>query len=99
MLLRSYHEAGNESRIYEEEGALAALETAGYDIELAGAWLLGNDAAIMVSAQTNADLQALLDGTRRERLIEDMARAMLGRDNALEYSRRLLDQFTNGFAA
>lgn len=98
-LLRGYHEAGNESRIYEEEAALAALEAAGYDIELAGAWLLGNDAAAMVSAQTNTDLQALLNGTRRERLIEDMARAMLGRDNVLESSHRLLEQFTNGFNA
>lgn len=96
-LLRSYHEAGNESRIYEEDGALAALETAGYDIELAGAWLLGNDAAAMVSAQTSTALRALLAGTKRERLIEDMARSMLGRDNALEYSHRLLEQFTNGF--
>lgn len=99
LLLRSYHEAGNESRIYEEEGALAALETAGYDIELAGAWLLGKDAAVMVSAQTYTGLQALMNGTKRERLIEDMARAMLGRDNALEYSRRLLEQFTSGFTA
>lgn len=98
-LLRNYHEAGNESRIYEEEGALAALEAAGYDIELAGAWLLGNDAAVMVSAQTNTGLQALLNGTKRERLIEDMARAMLGKDDALEYSHRLLEQFTNGFTA
>lgn len=98
-LLRSYYEAGNESRIYEEEGALAALETAGYDIELAGAWLLGNDAAVMVSAQTNTDLEILLNGIKRERLIADMARAMLGRDDALGYSHRLLEQFTNGFTA
>lgn len=96
-LLRCYHEAGNENRIYEEAAALAALETAGYDIELAGAWLLGSDAAAMASVQTNTDLQALLNGTRRERLIADMARAMLGRDNALEYSHRLLEQFNNGF--
>ena len=98
-LLRSYHEAGNESRIYGEEGGLAALETAGYDIELAGAWLLGNDAAAMVSAQTNRDLRGMLTGTKRRRLIEDMARAMLGRDEALEYSHRLLEHFTNGFIA
>ncbi|MBZ0095660.1 MAG: nucleotidyl transferase AbiEii/AbiGii toxin family protein [Sulfuricella sp.] len=98
-LLRGYHEAGNESRIYEEEGALAALETAGYDIELAGAWLLGNDAAAMVSAQTSRDLIELLTGTKRSRLVEDTARAMLGKDNALEYSHRLLEQFTNGFIA
>ncbi len=96
-LLRGYHEAGNESRIYEEEGALAELEAAGYDIELAGAWLLGKDAAVMVSSRTNADLRDLLNETKRGRLIEDMARAMLGKDNALEYSHRLLEQFTNGF--
>lgn len=99
LLLRGYHEAGNENRIYEEEGALAALEKARYDIELAGAWLLGNDAAAMVSAQTNTDLEILLNGIKRERLIADMARAMLGRDDALEYSHRLLEQFTNGFTA
>ncbi len=98
-LLRSYHQAGNESRIYEEEGALTALEAAGYDIELAGAWLLGIDAAAMVSAQTNTNLRNLLTGIKRERLIEDMARSMLGKEDALEYSRRLLDQFTSGFTA
>lgn len=98
-LLRGYHEAGNESRIYEEEDALAALETAGYDIELAGAWLLGKDASVMVSAQTNADLRGLLNGTKNRRLIADMARAMLGKDNALDYSQRLLEQFTHGFTA
>jgi predicted nucleotidyltransferase len=99
LLLRSYHEAGNENRIYEEAAALAALEAAGYDIELGGAWLLGSDAAAIVSAQTNTELQALLSGARRGRLIEDMARAVLGRENAMAYSRRLLEQFTNGFTA
>ena len=99
LLLRSYSDAGNASRIYEEAAALKALETAGYDIELAGAWLLGNDVLAMASAQTNTDLQALLNGSKRERLIADMTRAMLGRDNAMEYSHRLLEQFTNGLTA
>lgn len=99
LLLRGYHEADNENRIYEEETALKALETAGYDIELAGAWLLGNDVLAMVATQTNLDLRSLLTGTKSRRLIEDMARAMLGRDNAMEYSHRLLEQFTNGFTA
>ncbi|MDX8386598.1 MAG: nucleotidyl transferase AbiEii/AbiGii toxin family protein [Gallionella sp.] len=98
-LLRSYHEAGNVERIYEENPALVVLEAVGYDIELAGAWLLGNDVAAMTSSQTNNNLQALLDGPRKKHLIEDMARAMLGKDNAMEYSHRLLDQFINGFAA
>lgn len=99
LLLRNYSDAGNESRIYEEASALAALEAAGYDLELAGAWLLGSDAAAMVSAQTRADLEALLSGPKREKLIKDMARAMLGRDDAMEYSYRLLEQFTHGFTA
>jgi predicted nucleotidyltransferase len=98
-LLRSYHEAGNENRIYGEEAALKALETVGYDIELAGAWLLGNDVLAMASAQTNTDLRALLTGTKSRRLIEDMTRAMPGRENAMEYSQRLLEQFTDGFNA
>lgn len=99
LLLRSYSDAGNATRIYEEASALAALETAGYDLELAGAWLLGSDAAFMASAQTNADLDALLSGPKREKLIEDMARAMLGRQDAMDYSHRLLEQFTKGFTA
>jgi predicted nucleotidyltransferase len=99
LLLRSYYEAGNASRIYEEASALAALEAAAYDLELAGAWLLGSDAAVMVSPQTNADLEALLHGLRRQKLVEDMARAMLGRHDALDYSHRLLEQFTKGFTA
>jgi predicted nucleotidyltransferase len=99
LLLRNYSDAGNANRIYEEASALAVLESAGYDLELAGAWLLGNDAAAMVSPQTNADLEALLYGSKRQKLIEDMARAMLGRHDALDYSHRLLEQFTNGFTA
>ena len=99
LLLRSYNEVGNASRIYEEANALAALEAAGYDLELAGAWLLGNDAAVISSAQTNKDLEALLHGPKREKLIEDMARAMLARHDALKYSHRLLEQFTKGFTA
>ena len=97
--MRSYNEAGNASRIYEEASAIAALEAVGYDLELAGAWLLGSDAAVMVAPQTNADLNALLHGPKKEKLIEDMARAMLGRHDALDYSRRLLEQFTKGFSA
>jgi len=99
LLLRSYSDAGNASRIYEEASAIAALEAVGYDLELAGAWLLGHDAAAMVAAQTTADLEALLNGAKRQRLIEDMARAMLGRHDALDYSQRLLEQFTKGFTA
>ena len=99
LLLRSYNEAGNTNRIYEEPRAVAALEAVEYDPELAGAWLLGSDVAAMASETTRTELEALLNGTKRNRLIEDMARAMLGRADSLKYSDRLLEQFTKGFTA
>lgn len=98
-LLRSYHEAGNENRIYEEARALAALEAVGYDPELAGAWLLGRDAATMASESTIASLETLLIASTKERLIEDMARAMKGQADAMHDASLLLEQFTQGFTA
>lgn len=98
-LLRGYSDAGNQSRIYEDQAAIAALAVVNYDVELAGAWLLGKDASDMASDTTKHEILSLITGTRRRRLIEDMARAMLGRDDALEYAERLLQQFTDGFTA
>ncbi len=41
-LLRHYSDAGNQDRLYDEEGeALASFD---FDVERAGAWLLGSDA-------------------------------------------------------
>jgi len=98
-LLRSYHEAGNENRIYEDAGALAALEAVEYDPELAGAWLLGNDVAAMASKSTAMGLEALLNAATKDHLVEDMSRAMKRREDSLDYAYRLLEQFTKGFAA
>ena len=98
-LLRSYHEAGNAPRIYEDADALAVLETADYDPELAGAWLLGKDVAAMASPATVAGLATLLNGATSNRLIEDLARAMRGREDAMDYAARLLAQLTLGLTA
>lgn len=43
LLLRTYHDAGNTDRLFDEEDRL--LEAVAYDIELAGPRLLGKDAA------------------------------------------------------
>lgn len=95
-LLRCYNEAGNTDRIYDD--AASALEEAGYDIELAGAWLLGKDAACITSPETATKLIALLEG-EQYRLTIDMARAMQGKEDALDYASKLLEQFTKGFTA
>lgn len=98
-LLRGYSEAGNQDRIYEDEAAIVELEAAAYDTELVGAWLLGKDAAEMASEETHSEILALINSPRRRRLEEDMARSMLGLADPLDYSERLLKQFTNGLAA
>ena len=95
MLFRQYHEAGNQNRIYED--AIEALEAAGYDIELAGAWLLGNDVYAVSSSETRSQLAALFTKHALvDRLVIDMSRAIRMRDDAVDNSRALLDQFIKG---
>jgi predicted nucleotidyltransferase len=95
-LLRQYHEAGNTERIFEEE--TSALEAVDYDIELAGAWLLGRDASTLASKQTREQISNLLNDTPlTRRMVDDMARALLARDDALDYANTLLEQFRKGF--
>ena len=93
-LLGDYPAAGNLERIYED--ATDALEAAGYDVELAGAWLLGRDAAHMALPETLAGLVDILNGNKRRRLLEDMARTFRGKDDPVGYATRLLDQFASG---
>ena len=95
-LLRQYTEAGNLDRVYAE--AVTALEAVGYDIELAGAWLLGRDTAALTMADTRAQLNELFaTASLMERLVTDMSRALRARDDALDYSATLLAQFLKGF--
>lgn len=96
-LLRQYNEAGNQDRIYGD--AATALEAIGYDIELAGAWLLGHDASALSSPETRSQLNRLFaDPSLMDRLVTDMSRALRAHENALDYSRILLEQFLKGFA-
>lgn len=94
-LLRQYNDAGNQDRVYKDA---SSLEAVGYDIELVGAWLLGRDASAMSSPETHGELAALLtEPSLIERLQDDMSRALLVREDALDYSKRLLAQFIKGF--
>jgi predicted nucleotidyltransferase len=97
-LLRRYHEAGNQDRIYED--ASTVLESVDYDIELSGAWLLGRDVATISSPEIRNELGQLLNDTKlTDRLITDMSRAIRVHDDALEYAKVLLEQFSKGFTA
>jgi predicted nucleotidyltransferase len=95
-LCRYYADAGTLERLYEE--ALPILPTVGFDVELASAWLLGTDTAVTTSYQTRVQLETLLSDVRiSERLVNDMAKALRRREDAVAYATQLLDQFTRGF--
>ena len=55
-LLQEYGDAGNEDRLFGDE--LNVLEAEGYDLELAGAQLIGRDAAGVIAEDTRRRVRA-----------------------------------------
>lgn len=93
-LLRTYNETGNEDRIYDLP-AQEDLEAMNYDQELMGAWLLGYDVAAIADKKTIETMAGLID-EKKEKLIVQMAKSMLGYDGALETVDTLLSSFIQG---
>jgi predicted nucleotidyltransferase len=67
-VITTYADAGNLDRLYDNE--IRFLERSGFDLELAGAALLGFDACTLCSAETLAKVRRLL-GTANS--IEELA--------------------------
>jgi predicted nucleotidyltransferase len=93
QLMTNYAAAGNIGRLYEAEFDL--LEAAGYDPEIAGACLLGKDAARLSGAQTRARLLAILERAH-ERLTVDMAKSIRHAANARTRVQARLERFSAG---
>ena len=75
FLLRNYHSAGNAGRLFDD--ALPLMESCGFDIELAGAALLGHDTRLMVEKPTlGAMLDVLNDPGKRDRMTVHMSRSL-----------------------
>lgn len=95
-LLVNHADAGNLDRIYDEE--LPLLEAAGYDLELAGAQLLGRDAARICEQETRRQISAVLCS---DRLIDQLMRQMnqTGFDAEVQAERISdpLNRFSTGF--
>jgi predicted nucleotidyltransferase len=71
-LLTAYADAGNLDRIYDQE--LDLLEAVGFDLDLAGAELLGRDVAGIGSSQVMDQIRTLVTSEpNRERLVRHMA--------------------------
>lgn len=94
-LLRTYHQADNADRIYEIPEP-EVLEAINYNPELMGAWLLGYDVAA-IADQSTIDAIAELINSKKENLIMQMAKSLLGNENAIDAAVALLNSFTKGF--
>lgn len=98
LIARHYYDAGNLDRLYETESAL--LQEVGFDPELAGAMLLGKDAAAICQASTAQLIMSILvDPQWRQRLIDQLLRTTLlsGDGTASVRLESYLDAFHHGF--
>jgi len=98
LILRHYAEAGNIARLYDEESALAQEEE--YELEYAGARLLGRDLAKiakLTSAQWVIDiLERETQNQERYQLIEDMSANRFDESNIFEFHMKLLLKLKQG---
>jgi len=94
-LLTAYADAGNTDRLYEHEMAL--LEAVGFDMELAGAELLGHDVAQLCSPPVLALIRSVLETEPTlERLVIHMVRTSAFAETA-PFIQRMLSCFRHGF--
>jgi predicted nucleotidyltransferase len=96
-LLKNYGDAGNEDRLYGE--ALNVLEEEGYDVEIAGARLLGQDAAAVISADTRRRVRDILESDREMEELTNQIMVVSARNDA-EHARRcelLVNKLRQGF--
>jgi predicted nucleotidyltransferase len=101
MFLRHYAGAGNEERIYSEEGE-AAFAALGFDLALTGAWLLGKDAReVLAHGPDPGRSLAKLDATLRPEIDPDGALRLVGQMPAGDRERQLslLSAFHAGLVA
>ena len=93
-LLNSYAFAGNEDRLYDQEHGI--LEAVDYDLVLAGAHLLGGDAARIVHGETAQQVRALLNSEQEmDRLLSQIIGSATPREDKQIVPQ--VDQFRLGF--
>jgi predicted nucleotidyltransferase len=93
VLLRRYAAAGNEDRLYTTEADL--LAACGFDPELAGASLLGRDAAQLCGTEVVRSVLDRMSGNLRRDLADQVLRqaVFLDEQATQERTRKLLDGF------
>ncbi|WP_071466401.1 nucleotidyl transferase AbiEii/AbiGii toxin family protein [Polynucleobacter asymbioticus] len=100
LIAKSYHDAGNEDRIYTEE--LTLLESLEYDPELAGIQMLGKDVAKICLDSTKQSIDAIFsDSILRQRLTDQLTSNSLsiGDEDSVLKVHAHLDLFYKGFSS
>ena len=93
-LLTAYADAGNTDRLYDQEMEL--LEAAGFDMQLAGARLLGRDVAQLCAPAAMTLARSVLDSEQTfERLTSDMVRISTVAED-MPFVERMLTSFRFG---
>lgn len=89
LVLRSYHQAGQFDRIYDE--ALDLLEQYDYEIEVAGAALLGIDAKRDIAVEARTQVTQVFASERNfDKFVVQMVRSSSG---TVAHARRLIRAF------
>ncbi|QOY94780.1 nucleotidyl transferase AbiEii/AbiGii toxin family protein [Massilia sp. UMI-21] len=89
LVLRSYHQAGQFDRLYDE--ALDLLEQYDYELELAGAALLGSDAQRDIAVDVLAQVRQVFAS---ERILDKFTVQMMkGYPGTVARARRLMQAF------
>jgi predicted nucleotidyltransferase len=91
LLLTSYLRAGNEPRLYDEFAHL--LNQEGFDLDAAGAHILGCDVATVASVNTRRELNRIVSRGLDAKAGETLLRAIPLEE---EHARRLLNGFQKG---
>jgi predicted nucleotidyltransferase len=97
IILRRYGDSGNVDRLYEENPEL--LEAADFDVERAGAVLLGQDARAIASAKSYGRLSSAFTPDMREKLLIHVSRGtQIAEDDRVARAKALIDAFFSGFS-
>jgi predicted nucleotidyltransferase len=97
FLFRRYGDAGNEDRLYGEKAAL--FEASGFDIELAGAALLGEDVRqIALPANYQRLTTSFASPELRDRFLTHVSSGTaLPEEDRAERAQTIIDAFFSGF--
>lgn len=98
LILRKYAEAGNIDRLYDEDSAL--IQEEGYDLEYAGARLLGRDLAKIAKQETVESVLEILERETQDqsqyRLVVEMSTNRIAETDIFEYHLKLLMKLKQG---